>query len=85
MAHSRPVLAFDVGGIPEWLADGVGGLLLPPNDVAALADRLTWMLTHPAEARTMAERGRARVSRDFSASAHLARLLPIYERACRAA
>jgi glycosyltransferase involved in cell wall biosynthesis len=48
-ARGRPVVAFDVGGIPEWIGDP--GMLAPRGDVAALAraiervlDRRTWPL-----------------------------------------
>ena len=37
MALSRPVVASNVGGIPEMVEDGVTGLLVPPHDAAALA------------------------------------------------
>jgi len=81
MAHGRPVVAFGVGGIPDWLADGVGGFIVPPADVATMADRIAAVLAHPTEAEAMALRGRARVLREFSEAAHLAKLLPLYERA----
>jgi len=81
MAHGRPVVAFGVGGIPEWLTDGVGGFVVPPADVATMAGRIVSVLANPAEAEAMALRGRARVLRDFSEEAHLAKLVPLYERA----
>ena len=37
MALSRPVVATNVGGIPEMVVDGVTGLLVPPHDPVALA------------------------------------------------
>jgi glycosyltransferase involved in cell wall biosynthesis len=80
MAHARPVVAFRVGGIPDWLDDGVTGYAVAPGDVAAFAARLGQLLDHPDEARALGVAGRARVERDFVASAHLARLLPIYKR-----
>lgn len=78
MAHARPVVAFDVGGVSEWLDDGVSGWRVPAADVDAFADRLHWLLERPAEAAAMGVRGRMRVARDFTAAHHLARLLPIY-------
>jgi glycosyltransferase involved in cell wall biosynthesis len=41
-----PVLASAVGGLPYVVADGETGLLVPPGDHAALADRLIRLLGH---------------------------------------
>jgi glycosyltransferase involved in cell wall biosynthesis len=79
MSHGRPVVAFAVGGIPEWLDDGVNGFLIRPYDIEELADRLQELLDAPERARTMGERGRARVEHDFTAARHVDRLLAIYE------
>jgi glycosyltransferase involved in cell wall biosynthesis len=79
LAHRRPVVAFRVGGIPEWLDDGESGFAVTPFDTAAFGGRLQRLLDHPAEAAAMGRAGRARVERDFHAGAHLRRLVPIYQ------
>ena len=48
MALSRPVVASNVGGIPEMIEDGRTGLLVPPHDADALAAAIVRLLTdHP--------------------------------------
>lgn len=44
-ASGRPVVSTRHGGIPEFVADGRTGLLVPENDAEALADALTRVLT----------------------------------------
>jgi len=79
MAHRRPVVAFRVGGIPDWLDDGMAGFGIEPLDTAAFAGRLQWVFDHPDDAAGMGQAGRARVEREFDSRAHLSRLLPLYQ------
>jgi glycosyltransferase involved in cell wall biosynthesis len=57
MALSRPVVASNVGGIPEMIEDGVTGLLVSPNDCDALAAAIIKLLTDHPYADTIARRG----------------------------
>jgi glycosyltransferase involved in cell wall biosynthesis len=65
MACGRPVLASEVGAISSAVGDGLTGLLVPPGDAAALANRLTWLADHPGEREQMGRLGRVWVERDF--------------------
>ncbi len=55
LASGRPVVATKVGGIPE-IADERSGRLVPPRDVASLADALDETLTRPWDAAQIAAR-----------------------------
>jgi len=75
MANGLPVVATNVGGIPEVVREGIDGKLVPPGDIAALRDALAWMVTHAQEREVMgvqaAERARANFSEERMVSAYL--------------
>jgi len=81
MAHAKPVVAFDVGGIPDWLSHGSTGLLVPRKDTQAMARAVESLLDDPARRRALGERGREVVAERFRREAHLDGL----EQALRAA
>lgn len=64
MALGTPVVASDVAGIPDALADGCG-LLVPPKDVRALADALERLLGDAALRASIAARARERVEERY--------------------
>jgi len=66
MACGTPVIATRCGGLPEVIEDGITGFLVPPNDAAALGEKIRFLLDHPETARVMGEAGRKRVLRDFT-------------------
>ena len=68
MAHSVPVVATRVGGVPELL-DGGAGLLVPPEDPAALAEALELLLVSPSARVAVGEAGRRRVEEEFDVEA----------------
>lgn len=81
MAYARPVVGFDVGGIGEWLHDGVNGLRVAHGDVRAFAGALDRLLQDPETARQMGGAGRELVLRDFHPQRHVDTLLQLYTRA----
>lgn len=66
MASSLPVIATDVGGIPELIRHGHNGLLVPPGDAQALAAAILRLSVHPDEAREMGSRSRALMEEKFT-------------------
>lgn len=82
MAQGRAVVAFDVGGIREWLVPGETGLLAPPADVKELRHALTLLTENPSLAAQLGRQGRAVVERRFSPMAYRDALLPILSKLC---
>lgn len=64
LAAGRPVVATAVNGIPELVHDGETGLLVPPDDPAALAAALARLLDAPELAARLAAQGRLQAERD---------------------
>jgi glycosyltransferase involved in cell wall biosynthesis len=65
MALSRPVVASNVGGIPEMVEDGRTGLLVPPYDPEALAAAITRLLVDHSLADVLARAGHDLVHERF--------------------
>ncbi len=66
MAYGRPVVASNVGGLPDAVEDGVTGLLVPPRDATALRAALVRLLDDPGLRRRLGESARARALERFS-------------------
>jgi glycosyltransferase involved in cell wall biosynthesis len=79
MARRKPVVASAVGGIPEVVADGVSGLLVPPGDPLALSAALSRLAASPALRASMGEAGYRIVVDRFSMEAHVRRIESIYD------
>lgn len=66
MAARKPIVATAVDGIPHYVTDGENGLLVPAEDVEALAHAMERLLADPAFARELASRARERVFAQYS-------------------
>jgi glycosyltransferase involved in cell wall biosynthesis len=73
-----PQVATDVGGSAEAVADGETGLLCPPRDPAALADRIVELLSDDRRREAMAAASRARYEREFTVETMLDRVERVY-------
>jgi glycosyltransferase involved in cell wall biosynthesis len=83
MALSRPVVASDVGGIPEMIDDGVTGLLVPHDNPPALAGAIVRLLTDHAFADTIARAGHDLVHDRFCIELMVKAIEEIYDEGAR--
>ena len=66
MAHGIPVIAFDVGGVREWLTDFENGVVIPEKHTVAAAGILGGMAQNPAWLESMGQRGLELAREKFS-------------------
>jgi glycosyltransferase involved in cell wall biosynthesis len=57
MAHGRPVVATNRGGVPELIEDGERGYLVDPMDTAGLAERIRYLVGNSEKAEAMGRKG----------------------------
>ncbi|MCU1678909.1 MAG: putative Glycosyl transferase group 1, partial [Frankiales bacterium] len=64
---------------PEFVTDGVEGLLVPPRDPAALADALTRLLDDPPRRVEMGRQGQKRMTAEFGHERAVERFVALYD------
>ncbi len=65
MAAGKPVVASNVGGIPEAVEDGKTGILVPTRDAPAIANAISFFLDDLSRAKEMGRAGRRRAEEMF--------------------
>jgi glycosyltransferase involved in cell wall biosynthesis len=80
LAGGRPVVATDVGGVPDVVRDGVDGFLVEPGDVEAMADRLARLAADADLRRRMGEAGAESVRERYAVERLLDDVDALYRR-----
>jgi glycosyltransferase involved in cell wall biosynthesis len=83
-ASGLPVVATNVGGIPEILADGETGILVPPEDPAALARALERLIADPGLRSRLGAAGRRRIEELYRWDRCVDRMELVYRRVVEA-
>jgi glycosyltransferase involved in cell wall biosynthesis len=78
MACGAAGIVTDVASLPEVVADGETGFVVPPNDPAALRAKLEWLRDNAADARAMGDAGRRWVLERFTWPTVVRRCLAAY-------
>jgi glycosyltransferase involved in cell wall biosynthesis len=77
MASGKPIVASNVGGIPDLVRHGETGYLVPPADEKALADNIKKLLADPGNAWEMGQQGKKHCQQ-FSLEAMIEKLDDLY-------
>ena len=80
-ACARPVVATDVGGVREVVSADVSGTLIPPGEIAAIADAVIELLEDPGRRAQMGQAGRMLVQERFDMYSWARRLADTYAEA----
>ena len=81
MSHGLPVIASRIGSLPEFVEDGVTGLLFEPGHVDDLVKKIRLLWERPDLCRRMGEAGRAKAKLEYGEETYYRRLMSIYDRA----
>lgn len=79
-AAAVPIIASRAGGLPEAVADGISGILIPPGDVSALVAAMQRLLDDADLRHQFGAAGRQRILREFSVDAMVEGNLAVYRR-----
>ena len=79
MACGTPVIAFDTGGIPDYVHPNETGLLANVGDSDDLARQISWLVDRPEEIRRMGNNARQLAIRQFNASIQVHKYIELYE------
>ncbi len=79
MASALPVIASRTSALPEIVVDGETGLLVPPDEPAALAHAINALLSDPVRAAQFGEAGYQRLISEFSVDKMVCATLDLYE------
>jgi glycosyltransferase involved in cell wall biosynthesis len=77
MRHAKAVVAFNVGGIPDWLTHGHTGLLVPPGDVGGFAGALQRLLVDRTLAAALGAAGAIHARKMLCFDTYMDRLLEL--------
>jgi glycosyltransferase involved in cell wall biosynthesis len=83
LATGKPVLVTKTGEIASYLVDGLNVFFTPPDDVAAFAERLRYILAHPKESAAVGLRGQEAALQYFDFRANGQRMKTFIDQLCR--
>jgi glycosyltransferase involved in cell wall biosynthesis len=79
LACGTPVIAFNVGGIPDLIEHMREGYLVKPFDTTDLGDGIRWVLSDPSRSEELSKRAREKVEEKFTTGIQAEKYIRLYE------
>lgn len=79
MAMALPIVATDIPGVGDTIADGVEGRLVPPGDIAASANSIVALVDDPETAARLGRTARKKIERDYTVERMVRRTEVLYD------
>jgi glycosyltransferase involved in cell wall biosynthesis len=79
-ACEKPVIASNVGGLPEVVNEGITGILVPPANAESLYQAMKKMLLNKQKATNMGKQGRQWVQQHFDFKKNVDAMIEIYKK-----
>ena len=80
MLHSRPVIACSIGVFPEFIQEGVTGLLSTPGDTEDLSKKIRHLWERPELCHKMGLTGRTKALSEYSPKRYYERLMKVFNK-----
>jgi glycosyltransferase involved in cell wall biosynthesis len=81
MLHGKPVIASNIGGIPEVVEDGVTGLLFEPGNTENLARNIRYLWERPDLCQKMGEKAQKKAMQKYCSEKYYKSLMDVYKKA----
>jgi len=78
MAVNLPVIATSVGGVPEIITDNISGILVKPNNIKDLTEKMLYCASNSDHAKSLSEEAFKQIKRIFSFDAQNRKLSELY-------
>lgn len=66
LLSKSPAIVTAVGDIPLFVKDGINGFVVEPNNEESFAEKMNWVIEHPAEAKKIGEKGAILAHKEFN-------------------
>jgi glycosyltransferase involved in cell wall biosynthesis len=79
LSTGKPVIAANVGGLPELVEDKVNGLIFAMGDAEDLSEKILYLLNNPNERKKMGIKAREIIEKNHTSELHYERIIPLYQ------